>query len=96
MDHELINVLEDVREWFKTPVSISGPNRCAAHNADQGGASKSQHVNAKAADIKVYGAEPYAVYKYLDYKYPNKYGIGLYYNRVHIDVRPERARWDKT
>ena len=57
--------------------------------------SKSTHMEAKAADHKHYtyvdGVKaqipPIEVYDYYDTKYPNKYGIGLYSNRVHIDSR---------
>jgi hypothetical protein len=29
----------------------------------------------------------------IDTTYPNKYGLGLYKDFVHIDVRSKKARW---
>lgn len=93
VDKELNDVLEDVREYFNAEVTITGPNRCKKHNKAVGGAPESLHPEAKAADIKVKGVSPMVVADYLDAKYQDKYGIGRYHNRVHIDVRPTRARW---
>lgn len=95
VDCELLEVLEDVREWADGPVSITSGIRCPDHNAAVGGAPDSQHVHGLAADIKVKDIDPDEVYRYLDSKYPDKYGIGVYNNWVHIDVRPTRARWDE-
>lgn len=96
VDIELITVLEDVREKFQTPVIITGPNRCTFYNSTIKGASGgSLHTYGKAADIQVRGIQPMEIYQYLDYKYQNKYGLGLYDNRVHIDVRSKRARWNR-
>lgn len=94
VDVELVAVLEDVRARFGEPVRISGGNRCAAHNATiEGAAPGSYHVKGMAADIMVSRVRASEVYKYLTEKYPTKYGIGLYSNRVHIDVRRQKARW---
>jgi uncharacterized protein YcbK (DUF882 family) len=98
IDAELNHVLQvDLRDYYERKVTIKGPNRCYAHNAVTPGASRdSYHTKAKAADVAVEGVSARAVYTYLDKKFPNKYGLGLYFGRVHVDVRPERARWDFT
>lgn len=95
VDVELNYVLQvHIRDYFNKEVTISGPNRCFERNIATPGASRdSLHVEGKAADIKVKDTSPQAVYTYLDRKFPNKYGIGLYPNRVHIDVRPIKTRW---
>lgn len=93
VDHELLTVLEDVRMWFDEAVTINSANRCPAHNAEIGGHPKSKHMSGIAADIKVKDITPEELYRYLDTKYPNKYGIGLYPTFVHIDMQPERKRW---
>jgi hypothetical protein len=31
---------------------------------------------------------------YLEEKYPDKYGIGRYIGRTHLDIRKTKARWD--
>ncbi len=95
VDVELITVLEDIRNHFGVPVAITkrGGNRCTALNFKAGGSNKSQHILSKASDVKVRGITPLQVYVYLETKYPNKYGLGLYPTFVHVDVRPLKARW---
>jgi len=93
VDAELISVLEEIRTHFERPVVINSGVRCEKHNAGIGGAPKSKHVVSKAADIDVVGIDPFDVYQYLNFKYPEKYGIGKYSNWTHIDVRPNKARW---
>lgn len=96
VDHELLVILEDVRIWFDEPVTITSGNRCSDHNTKIGGAEKSKHLYSLAADIKVSNISTDEVYRYLDTKYPSKYGIGVYDNWVHIDVREgPPVRWDK-
>lgn len=93
VDKELLDVLTDIREWADDKVIINSGNRCEKHNREIGGAKHSRHLDSIAADIVVNGKPTEDVYFYLDTKYPNKYGIGLYDTWVHIDVRPNKARW---
>lgn len=95
LDKELLSVLELVRLRFGQPVIITSGYRCPTHNANVGGASKSKHMEGIAADIKVKNTSPDTVYAYLDEIYPTSYGVGLYKSWVHIDVRPNKARWGK-
>lgn len=103
VDIELVQVLEDIRShFFAKSLIITSGCRCYKHNESLkkiGASSKSQHLFAKAADFKVkddYGyVNPGLIYDYLDRRYPAKFGIGLYGNRVHIDVRSHAARWSK-
>jgi len=87
VDVELITVLEDIRNHFDTPVTITSGNRCVYWNDFVGGRPASKHLTGRAADIKVSGITPVQVYAYLCAKYPNRYGIGLYKTFVHIDTR---------
>lgn len=93
ISQELVDVVQDVRTWAKSPVVINSGLRCESHNRSVGGAPKSQHLYGTAADIRTVSKTPKEVYDYLNEKYPNKYGIGLYGGFTHIDVRPNRARW---
>lgn len=95
VDTELIEALEGARQHFDATITITSGCRCAAHNARCGGAPKSQHVFAKAADFKVQGFAPAVVAAYLEKTYPEKYGIGRYNGWVHLDVRGNKSRWDK-
>jgi len=65
--------------------------------------SSSVHMTGKAADILVERREgrawvmvpPDEVATALELRCPNEYGIGRYRTFTHIDVRSERARWDR-
>ena len=54
----------------------------------------SQHTHGNAADIVVTDVKPIDVYRYFNMAYPDTYGVGIYNTFVHIDVRPNKARWD--
>ena len=94
IDFETLIVLEDVRDNFGSPITITGPNRCWQHNIDEGGAEDSQHLYARAVDFVVAGVAAQDVQSYLKMRYPNMYGIGVYSNRTHLDTRSNGpARW---
>ncbi len=97
VDAELLKVLqEDVRDYYNKKVTILSGCRCFMYNMHTLGAARgSQHVEGKASDFTVEGVAPLAVYTHLNKKYPGKYGIGLYHNRVHFDSREEEARWKR-
>ena len=90
---ELLQVLEAVRKYFNSPVTVTSGYRCKVHNTNVGSTEASQHRKGTAADIQVREASPRQVYDYLTLIYPDKYGIGRYDSFTHIDVRPEKARW---
>jgi uncharacterized protein YcbK (DUF882 family) len=93
VDYELIEVLNDIRTHFKTPVIINSGCRCEDHNRAVGGSSNSQHLYGRAADIVVLDVAPQEVYDFVDSKYFGL-GLGLYSNWVHIDTRTNGpARW---
>ena len=95
VDEELLGVLEDLRLKFDKPVIINSGCRCYEHNKKEGGSQGSQHLFAKAVDIRVVGVDADEVADHLLYAYPDTYGIGRYDGRTHIDVRENKARWDK-
>ena len=99
MDEELIAVLEDLRSHFgDKPIKIISGCRCQKHNAKiPGAAPESFHTKGMAADETVIGVSAISQGDYLRKKYKDRYGIGQYPNRVHIDVRPgDPARWYQT
>ena len=96
MSPKLIQVLEELREVYNAPITINSGCRCEKWNIHEKGTKDSQHLLGTAADIVVKGVSPYKIYQYLNSKYKNKYGIGLYSTWVHIDVREgNAARWSK-
>lgn len=97
VDADLLHLLQvEIRDYYNRPVTILSGCRCFQHNLNTPGAARdSMHMEAKAADIRVCSVSPRALYHYLDRKYKKKYGLGLYRDRIHVDVRPVRARWKK-
>ena len=90
---ELVGVLEFIRARFMRPITVHSANRCRAHNTECGGASDSQHLYGKAADISVEGISLASIVKAAEQAGAD--GIGVYNNQgfVHVDVRGYAARW---
>lgn len=93
VDAELLQRLEDLRAAFGRPVIVSSGCRCRHHNDAIGGASQSQHLTGKAADIYIHNRRPEEIRDWFDARFPTRYGLGCYTSWVHIDVRREKARW---
>lgn len=95
IDSELVRVLQDIREHFGRPVTISSGFRTAAHNKAVGGAAYSQHQYGRAADIRVAGVSTEALAAYAETLLPDTGGIGRYPAKgfVHVDVRRNKSRW---
>lgn len=90
---ELVELLDKIRAHYGKPVRVNSGIRCAAHNANVGGASRSQHLLGTAADICIAGVTPEELAAYIETLIPNTGGIGIYAWGVHVDVRGSRARW---
>ena len=91
----LILVLEDLRAKLGGHrISINSGCRCEAHNRTEGGSSGSMHLQGKAADFRIREIDADTVAAFLEDLYPDRYGIGRYNGRTHIDVRPHKTRWD--
>jgi len=93
VDVKLVEILQDVRDHFMKPIKINSGCRCVKHNKAVGGSQGSKHVLAKAADFVVEGVHENEVYSYLDDKYSDTLGLGLYKGRTHVDSREHKARW---
>lgn len=90
----LVSVLQQIRSFFRKPVTITSGYRTPAHNAKEGGSAQSQHLYGMAADIVVEGVAPLVVAEYADSLLPGTGGIIVYPKRgfVHIDVRKQKYR----
>ena len=97
-DPKLVEALEKLRSRLGVPLTINSACRCEAHNKAEGGSPKSQHLQGKAADVRVppghsvssiaFHAESIDAFR--------RGGIGKYPNKgfVHLDVRANGpARW---
>ena len=96
VDATLLELLENVRNYFGSSVTINSACRCKDHNLAVGGGVNSQHLLGRASDIVVEGVTSVRVYHYIDTNYPDQYGMGIYDTFVHIDSRNRKGRWDKT
>ena len=91
IDWVLFEVLMRVRDRFG-PTIINSGHRCPQHNLDVGGADDSKHLLGKAADIDVVNYSSTEIYDVLDYDYPDRLGLILYRNFVHVDSRRDKYR----
>lgn len=92
---ELVEVLQEIRDYFGKPVNINSAFRTASHNSKPsvGGAAQSQHLYGTAADIYIAGVSPKDIAKFVETIMPQMGGIGIYDTFVHVDVRSVKSRW---
>ena len=95
---ELAENLQVLRNYLGAPVQVTGSGyRTSTHNKRVGGAPKSLHLEAKAADINAKGHTPKQVYdaieKLIALGKMKQGGLGLYKGFVHYDIRGTKARW---
>lgn len=94
-NHQLVQLLENVRQHFGRPVIVTSGLRCPNYNDELDGSSpNSKHMDGIAADIVVDGVSPEKVYGYIESLMPNCGGLGIYSGHVHVDVRSNKGRWD--
>ena len=89
--------LQVLRDEIGKPVRIISGYRSPKYNSRIGGAKRSQHMTAKAADIKVNGMTPAeikeVIVRLISEGKMHVGGIGLYNTFTHYDVRGRNARW---
>ena len=99
VDAELIKVMQEITDYFaervvgKAVAKVTSGYRCDWWNGVSGGSKRSKHTLGVASDFCIIGVDAKDIYDYADKKYAGRYGIGLYINRIHIDVRKNAARW---
>ena len=97
---ELAKNLQVLRDELGKPVRINSAYRTPKYNKKVGGASKSQHLLCKAADIVVAGVTPTEVAETIERLIKEKKmmqgGIGIYNTFTHYDIRGVKARWNFT
>tara|TARA_B100000131_G_scaffold213207_1_gene204980 strand:- start:4682 stop:5092 length:411 start_codon:yes stop_codon:yes gene_type:complete len=93
----LCDNLQVLRDHIGKPIRVISGYRSPKYNRRIGGAKRSQHMQAKAADIKVKGMTPSEVkaeiVKLIKEGKMMSGGIGLYTTFTHYDVRGRNARW---
>lgn len=91
VDENLVKYLQKIRDHFGKSVNINSGYRCSKHNANVGGASKSNHMEGMAADIVVSGVKPLEVAQYAEHI--GMKGIGVYSSFTHVDTRTSKYFW---
>lgn len=99
VDVKLVRILQELRDYFTQmlgvdcPVKVVSGCRCQKHNRKVGGATGSQHLFGRAADIVVEGVEPAEVGRVA--LQLGAMGVGVYKGWVHIDTRTAKkpATW---
>jgi len=97
----LANNLEVLRRALgDKPITIISGYRTASYNKKIGGAPKSQHLKAMAADIKVKGYSSarltLKIKELIDNKQMSKGGLAPYPTFTHYDIRGKNVRWKGT
>lgn len=96
IDDKLVEILQQIRDHFEKPITITSAYRCESYNRSIGGAVGSRHSKGQAADIVVQGIAPREVAKYAESI--GVLGIGLYETAAdgyftHIDTRDYKSFW---
>lgn len=94
---ELAQNLQVLRDLVDKPIRVISGYRSKKYNTRIKGARRSQHMLAKAADIKIAGMEPKDIKELIEKLIKDgkmkKGGVGLYRTFVHYDIRGYNARW---
>ncbi|MRI63986.1 DUF882 domain-containing protein [Ornithobacterium rhinotracheale] len=94
---ELASNLQVLRDFLCKPIMVNSGYRSVAHNRKIGGKVNSQHLQGKAADIRVEGVTPEKLASTIERLIYNgkmkQGGLGIYPTFVHYDIRGTKARW---
>ena len=94
---KLAKNLQVIRDHIGKPVRVISGYRSPSYNRRIGGARRSQHMLATAADIKVTGMDPsevkQVIVELINAGKIDSGGVGLYTTFTHYDTRGRNARW---
>jgi uncharacterized protein YcbK (DUF882 family) len=89
--------LQILRDVIGTPIRVISGYRSPKYNRKIGGARKSQHMVAKAADIIIPNMKPAEIkaiiVSLIKEGKMHSGGVGLYTSFTHYDIRGRNARW---
>jgi uncharacterized protein YcbK (DUF882 family) len=88
---QLVGLLRSIERRFGKKVVVTSGYRSPSHNRRVNGATRSQHMGCKAADIVIPDTDRFAVAQYVR-SLPGRGGVGTYCNSaaIHVDVGPKR------
>lgn len=83
---EFMDKLEQLREAWSKPLTITSAARCRTYNAKVGGVPDSKHVLGQAVDVSLSNTERWALVKLaMELGWG---GIGIANSFIHLDIRP--------
>lgn len=98
---DLLKNLQVIRDACGKSIKIISGYRSPERNESVGGAKKSQHMEANAADIQIKDMTPKQMYdlveKLIKDKKIKEGGLGVYPREggwIHYDTRGSKARWE--
>ena len=95
IDINLVEKLQELRNYLGKPITILSGYRTFSYNKQCGGADNSYHLKGQAVDIYCSGVKPIVIALFAEFN--GLGGIGIYLNRsqefVHIDTRVNKYRW---
>lgn len=86
-EKKLVQLADRVRGHFDSPAIVSSGVRCAAHNANVGGAAASRHMQGKAMDFTVRGRTASQVLEFVQQQKEVRYAYAIDASYVHMDVQ---------
>lgn len=82
----LLELSDDVREHFDTPMVVSSGVRCEIHNENVGGAAASRHKYGKAVDFCIPGKTAVQILAHVKQDSRVRYAYDIDGTYVHMDV----------
>lgn len=97
MDEEFMRRMQMLRNLYRKPMRITSGYRTESYNTKIGGAASSMHLQGKAADILVAGAEAYELiglaltvgFKGVGVSQKGPWGSRF----IHLDLRDKPTVW---
>lgn len=86
-------LLQLIRDFYSSPVSINSWYRPPAINKQVGGVSNSRHIVGDGVDFVVHGVKPLKVYSDISGLIGAAGGLGKSSIFTHLDARGYAARW---
>ena len=95
IDEKAMDTLQLMRNYMGVPLKITSAYRSKKHNDAVGGAKSSQHLKAKAFDIRVAGHDPARLLAAGEKAGFTSFGFYEKTGFIHFDIRTRPATWGK-
>ena len=94
VEDRLVDKLQELRDAWDRPITLTSGYRCEEYNDKIGGAVKSLHMEGLACDIDVEGLSGHWKHRLLSLCFHVGFtGIGIGPNWFHLDLRPANRKY---